>query len=458
MHRRNNTANFDMKQVFVDVLVIFAGYFIAGFIYETVRGTSIIVSHLWILSVYTFIFVLCMLQYRMYNITTFFYYDRIILRVLISTVLSALFLTMIIFLAKVEWASRLFFLIFSSVSLVLVVTERLAIRWSQHNERISGYVHVLYIGTEEALERYRRFLDKTAMRIHFDAIVGLDDPRLKDVSSLTDLIVHLHVDEVLMLYEPRHHGFDYEMCSRTCEDMGVTSRLILDMYELPNSKKFVSSVGTYPVLTYHSVSFDRVQLFFKRVVDVVGALFGLVLLSPVMIGAAIAIRLDSPGPILFRQKRAGLNGRLFEMYKFRSMYIDAEERKKELLKDNQVKDGMMFKVANDPRITRVGRFLRKTSIDELPQMINVLKNEMSLVGTRPPTLDEVEKYKRNHWRRISIQPGITGMWQVSGRSDILNFDEVVNLDIEYINNWSLALDFKLIFKTFSAVLTRRGAL
>ena len=171
---------------------------------------------------------------------------------------------------------------------------------------------------------------------------------------------------------------------------------------------------------------------------------------------AIAIKLDSPGPVLFSQTRIGRNGRRFQIYKFRSMYIDAEERKKELEKQNEVQ-GLMFKMENDPRITKVGKFIRKTSIDELPQFFNVLKGDMSLVGTRPPTEDEFEKYNQYYRRRISMTPGLTGLWQVSGRSEIDNFDDVVKYDLQYIDGWSLTLDVKILLRTVWVVFAGKGS-
>jgi lipopolysaccharide/colanic/teichoic acid biosynthesis glycosyltransferase len=171
---------------------------------------------------------------------------------------------------------------------------------------------------------------------------------------------------------------------------------------------------------------------------------------------AVAIKIDSPGPVFFSQTRIGKNGRRFKIWKFRSMYVDAEERKKELEAKNEVK-GLMFKMENDPRITRVGRFIRKTSIDETPQFLNILVGNMSLVGTRPPTEDEFEQYNGYYRRRMSITPGLTGMWQVSGRSNIQDFEEIVKLDLEYIDNWSLGLDIKILFMTVFAVLGRKGS-
>jgi len=166
--------------------------------------------------------------------------------------------------------------------------------------------------------------------------------------------------------------------------------------------------------------------------------------------------LESPGPVFFGQTRIGKNGRRFTFYKFRSMYQDAEQRKKELMAKNEV-HGLMFKMENDPRITKVGRFIRKTSIDELPQFWNILKGDMSLVGTRPPTVDEFERYEAKHKCRLSMTPGLTGLWQVSGRSDIKDFDEVVQLDMQYIDNWSILKDIKILLLTVGIVITGKGS-
>ena len=198
---------------------------------------------------------------------------------------------------------------------------------------------------------------------------------------------------------------------------------------------------------------DRVL---KRVLDIVGGIVGCLISIPIIAIVAIPLKLESPGPLIFRQKRVGLNGRYFYICKLRSMYMDAEQRKKELQQQNEMQ-GLMFKMHNDPRITKVGKFIRKTSIDELPQFWNVLRGDMSLVGTRPPTVDEYQQYQSHHKRRLSMKPGITGLWQVSGRSNIENFEDVVALDIKYIDNWSFWLDIKLLFQTVAVVLMGRGA-
>ena len=241
------------------------------------------------------------------------------------------------------------------------------------------------------------------------------------------------------------------------EKMGVVVALNLDLFDLGLSgEKRIDNLEQYHVVAFTSRLFDYRMVVLKRLMDIVGALAGLAITLIVGIVLAPFLLLESPGPLIFKQKRVGVNGRIFDFYKFRSMYADAEERKKELMKQNEM-HGLMFKMENDPRITKVGAFIRKTSIDELPQFWNVLKGDMSLVGTRPPTVDEYEQYNYSQKRRISFRPGITGLWQISGRSDITDFDDVVKLDLEYIDNWSLFLDVKIIFKTIGVVFRGSGA-
>ena len=204
--------------------------------------------------------------------------------------------------------------------------------------------------------------------------------------------------------------------------------------------------------------------------DIVAGLIGCIFTGIFFIFVAPAIYMASPGPIFFAQERVGRNGKTFKMYKFRSMYLDADERKAELMSQNKISDPRMFKMDFDPRIignkilpdgthkTGIGNFIRKTSIDEFPQFFNVLKGDMSLVGTRPPLLSETSLYEPHHRQRLAIKPGITGMWQVSGRSDITDFEEVVRLDKEYINNWNIGLDIKILLKTFLVVLGKEGSM
>ncbi|MBR5509884.1 MAG: sugar transferase [Lachnospiraceae bacterium] len=241
------------------------------------------------------------------------------------------------------------------------------------------------------------------------------------------------------------------------EKMGVVVNLNLDLFDLGvEGEKRIYNLEQYHVIAFSSRLFDYRMVLVKRLMDIAGALVGLTITGIVGVILAPFLLLESPGPLVFCQNRVGVNGRIFRFYKFRSMYADAEARKKELMAKNEMQ-GLMFKMENDPRITKVGAFIRKTSIDELPQFWNVLKGDMSLVGTRPPTVDEYQQYSYYQKRRISFRPGITGLWQISGRSDIKDFDEVVKLDLEYIDNWSLLLDFKIIFKTILVVFRGSGA-
>jgi lipopolysaccharide/colanic/teichoic acid biosynthesis glycosyltransferase len=193
----------------------------------------------------------------------------------------------------------------------------------------------------------------------------------------------------------------------------------------------------------------------KRIIDILGAVVGLGITAVIIIPLAIAIQLDNPGPIFYSQIRCGLNGRSFRIWKFRSMVVDAEQLKH--LVNNEAKGNHIFKNENDPRITRVGKFLRRTSLDELPQFWNVLRGEMSLVGTRPPTTDEVMHYSHHHWQRLNVKPGITGEWQANGRSSIKDFEDIVSMDINYQRKWSIAYDMILILKTLKVVFNKSGA-
>lgn len=239
-------------------------------------------------------------------------------------------------------------------------------------------------------------------------------------------------------------------------DMGIVVHISLEQFDQMPHKQ-INMLGELSVITTCFQTASTLQLFLKRCMDIVGAIVGLLITAVAAIFVAPAIYIKSPGPVFFSQERVGRNGRRFRIYKFRSMYMDAEERKKELMEKNKM-HGLMFKMDDDPRIIKgIGHFIRQTSIDELPQFWNILKGDMSLVGTRPPTVDEFEQYAYHHKVRLSFRPGLTGMWQVSGRSDITDFEEVVYLDEKYIANWNLALDIRILLKTVRVVLQRKGS-
>ena len=254
-------------------------------------------------------------------------------------------------------------------------------------------------------------------------------------------------------------------------EMGVTVHLNLSQItHMPGRVQIVEKVGNYTVLTSSMNYATTKQAFVKRAMDIAGGLVGCLMCGVLFLFVAPAIYISSPGPVFFTQERIGKNGKHFKMYKFRSMYMDAEERKKELLAQNRHGGALMFKLDFDPRIignkilpdgtrkTGIGQFIRDTSIDEFPQFFNVLKGDMSLVGTRPPLISEFEAYQQHHRARMSVKPGITGMWQVSGRSEITDFEEVVRLDTKYINEWSIGLDIKILLQTVATVLKREGSM
>ncbi len=296
--------------------------------------------------------------------------------------------------------------------------------------------------------------------------LGEKRPELKIVSNAKNAISFIQsqwVDEILV-YLPQQNPVP-ERFLETCAVMGLVTHLRLHLQTERNSEKVVEKVAGCTVITETLQTASTRQVMAKRILDIVGSLVGLVftLLLTIIIGPIIFV--TDPGPIFFSQKRIGQNGKVFRIYKFRSMYKDAEKRKAELMSQNEMK-GLMFKMENDPRVlgsgpdgTRhgIGWFIRKTSIDEFPQFLNVLKGDLSLVGTRPPTLDEWERYEPHHRARLAIKPGLTGLWQVSGRSDITDFEEVIALDMKYINNWSFGEDLRILFRTVLVLFTGKGA-
>lgn len=241
-----------------------------------------------------------------------------------------------------------------------------------------------------------------------------------------------------------------------CNEMGITTHYNLGKNYRFSGKSIVEEFGGHMVLTTSIKFADARQLFAKRLMDIGGGLVGLALTAVLTLILGPIIYIQSPGPIFFSQERVGKNGRKFRIYKFRSMYPDAEKRKKELMKENKMQ-GLMFKMDNDPRIIPIGKFIRKTSLDEFPQFFNVLKGDMSLVGTRPPTVDEYEQYERHHKVRLAAKPGLTGLWQVSGRSDIVDFEEVVALDKKYIEEWNIGMDLRILCQTVKVVVTGKGS-
>lgn len=297
---------------------------------------------------------------------------------------------------------------------------------------------------------------KRAMENHQQETNPLAHIELKELSlSILNYAKRHQVD--LVIFSVNHIARKkIEHLIEAFSEMGIDSLITIDSFAIETLETKLEDFGTTNVIRLSPRLFTDGELLLKRLMDIAGALVGCFICLIFGLIVAPLIFLEDPGPIIFKQKRVGRNGKFFYIYKFRSMYQDAEA-KLQTLKDQNEMQGFMFKMKNDPRITKIGKILRKTSIDELPQFFNVLEGSMSLIGTRPPTVDEYNQYSAHHKRRISIKPGITGLWQVSGRSEITDFEEIVRLDCFYIDHWSITGDIKILLKTFAAVFTGKGS-
>ena len=387
----------------------------------------------------------------------------IFLRTLRQAAVTALCLVVVEFLLRLD-LSRPFlalfvFFAFTLVFLFRVFAARLA---PGLRSGLAQPSYLLIAGTGERAQvlgrlvehaasygvRLRGFLDETEGTLTLD--------RTYPVYPFADLPLLLErsvIDEVLVAVDNARLSQLEEMLL-LCEEEGVRTRISLDFFPHVHSRVYLDRLGPAPLLTFSGAPHDEARLLIKRLIDLFAASAALLLISPLLLIISALIKLTSRGPVLFGQERCGLNGRRFRMYKFRTMVADAEERRKALAHLN-VKT-TAFKIPNDPRVTPVGRWLRKFSIDEWPQLWNVVRGEMSLVGPRPPIPAEVEQYKRWQRRRLRMRPGLTCLWTLAGR-DALNFEEWMRLDLNYIDNWSLTLDWSIILRTIPHVVTGKGA-
>ena len=358
------------------------------------------------------------------------------------------------------------------------------ILWKKHmirHQSENGKSALLLITTQELLEQATENIRKNNYMTYFVTGIVLLDRHNKIVNDTYESVKIIPegdmiewtcknwVDEVLIIL-PQDRILPQEYMEAFNEMGIVTHYSIMQKVGNIEKKQIAEQICGYYVLTSGIQMVSNRQYFTKRLTDIAGGVVGSVItiLLAIVLGPLIYIK--SPGPIFFTQERVGQNGKKFKMYKFRTMYLDAEERKKALMEQNRVADGMMFKMEDDPRIIGshydaqgnyvpgIGNMIRKFSLDEFPQFFNVLKGDRSLVGTRPPTVDEYEKYKLHHKARLSAKPGITGLWQVSGRSEITDFEEVVKLDTEYITDWSIGRDLRILLKTVQIVFMGKGSM
>jgi exopolysaccharide biosynthesis polyprenyl glycosylphosphotransferase len=360
-----------------------------------------------------------------------------------------------------------FVIAFCLAAFVLTSLGRASIRIVARQFRVRGYKYrniVVVVGsTAKALE----CLELVRQNRHWGLkLVGTIDAgggplpapwptHLGSVADLGSLAAREVIDEVIFAALPEQLGAMRDAIT-LCETVGIRAHIALDIAPLVVARLYRDELAGMPLLTFSTTPHAAVPLIVKRAVDVTLAGALLAVLSPLFLIAAIAVRVTSGGPVLFHQIRVGLNGRRFRLYKFRSMVHDAEHRRHEVAALNQL-NGPIFKVADDPRLVPVGRWLRRTSVDELPQLFNVLRGEMSLVGPRPPVPEEVRAYRPADRRRLSMKPGLTCLWQVNGRDLVTDFDRRLELDLHYIDNWSLGLDFRILAQTIPVVLRGRGA-
>ncbi len=387
--------------------------------------------------------------------------------ILNATTTAILLLVVFVFFYRRLFYSRLIFIYGGILILIMLTTARLVRRMILARLRQSGQGidRVLIIGAGEVGRAVMRNIIAQP-ELGYQVIGFLDDDPTKSstdigpiralgpIENVLQVIQEQHIDQIMITLPWQYHRKTVRLVLEA-EEAGVRARVVPDLFQLSLGGIDVEAISGIPLIGIKQTALTGFNLILKRTFDLLFTVPFVVLTSPLWALIAAAIKLDSPGPVFFRQERAGKNGKPFQVYKFRSMYVGAEAEQAALLAQNEA-SGPIFKIRDDPRRTRVGRFIRRTSIDELPQFINVLRGDMSVVGPRPPLFSEVAEYQEWQRKRLEIQPGVTGLWQVSGRSD-LSFDEMVMLDIYYGENWSLGSDIRIVLRTVPQVLFGDGA-
>lgn len=381
-------------------------------------------------------------------------------------VVGFLLLIAMLFLLRIQDVSRLLLGVYAVTKLLLLFGVKGLVKYVLGKLQEHGYnqINALIVGAGEQagklinLMRYQPDLGYRLIGVLAPnpAATGQsfhDVPVIGRVDELYDVLLNYSADEVFYAMGPKEVE-DLNALVFACEEVGVRFSVLADWFKPNIARTSLRTLGETPLLTFSTTPSQIGQLLLKNIMDKVLTVIGLLILSPLMAVIALAIKLTSPGPVLFAQVRSGLNGRVFKFYKFRTMVENAEEMKKDLADQNEM-SGPVFKIKDDPRITRLGRFLRKYSLDELPQLFNVLKGDMSLVGPRPPIPAEVVNYERWQRRRLSMKPGLTCFWQVGGRNEV-DFGDWMEMDLRYIDNWSFRLDIIILFKTIPVVLFGHG--
>ena len=393
---------------------------------------------------------------------------KILLTVVRITLYAFIIFISILYLMKIPHLSRTFMTLLFGFCAFSICIQRIILIHLFRYMRAQGYNYrnILVVGTGRKAQQFAKVAEehkewglkifgflvedkgRAGREIYGYPILGGFD----DLSEVTDRNI---VDEVIFLV-PYSRLSRIEPLVQFCENKGLRMHLSVDYFELKLARVKHTELNGFPILTFETTPDQLWHLLLKRIIDIAVSALALILLAPVFLVIAICIKLTSPGTVFFRQVRCGLNRRSFVLYKFRTM-IDGAEQMIDSLSEHNEMQGPVFKMQNDPRMTSIGRFLRRNSLDELPQLYNVIKGEMSLVGPRPPIMKEVKDYRLWQKRRLSMRPGITCLWQANGRNHIRDFEKWTKLDLDYIDNWSLWLDIKILFKTIPAVLFGNGA-
>ncbi len=394
-------------------------------------------------------------------------FKTIFLNSLKINVIIILSLLVVFFLFKFHSISRLLILLYFFISLLLIIISRYIIIYIFRYYIKRGFFkkNTLIIGDGYKVEEFiSRINTHDIWGVHIMGIIynnagEIDkrDRRYKisgTLENLREILMEHPIDEVVCSF-PLSKLSRLQYVIEICEELGISIILISNFFNLVLGKSRISNLYGMPLLAFSMTPDFALPIILKRIFDITFSGINLIIFSPALILISLLIKISSPGPVLFIQERCGLNGRVFKMYKFRTMVDNAEQLKSDLSSKNEI-DGPVFKMKSDPRITTIGKFLRRTSMDELPQFLNVIKGEMSIVGPRPPLPEEVNKYETWQRRRLSMRPGLTCLWQISGRNNI-SFDQWMKLDLKYIDNWNLFLDVKILIKTIPAVLIGDGA-
>ena len=380
-------------------------------------------------------------------------------------IIAMAILGLAIFLFQNKSFSRTIFLGYLFISFCLIALEKQVLKGLAHKARRQGYNtrNIIIVGAGEDAGKIAQLIDESSeygyrVKGHLalkgeDSVPGSPYPIVGQGEDLQKFVDRQAVDEVIFAV-PYSQILQNERLIRLCDEVGIKIHIKLDRIGTLLSRTYPTQLGEFPMLTLTSTPYDAMDVLVKRAIDLSVSAAALILAAPLLVLTWLAVWLSSPGPAIFKQTRSGLNGRRFVLYKFRSMYVNSENRLDDLRTVNEM-DGPVFKMTRDPRVTRVGHFIRKWSLDELPQFFNVLKGDMSLVGPRPPLPAEVKKYVRWQKRRLSVKPGLTCLWQINGRNKI-SFEDWMQLDMRYIDTWSLGLDFKIMLQTIPAVLFARG--